>query len=146
MIYKIYLYSYLRLAMLIHFIFYKKEISWPTNLWQKHTKMDENNKEEKIPPYVCCVLTEETWTWFAAILFFVILLCVATLKYCRKYLSKPKFETKNLKLLRKTLIEDDGDALGKIKLTPVKVEEFVKYCNTRRKHIIIDTRKSKTKK
>ena len=101
--------------------------------------MDENNKEEKIPPYVCCVLTEETWTWFAAILFFVILLCIATLKYCRKYLSKPKFETKNLKLLRKTLIEDDGDALGKIKLTPVKVEEFVKYCNTRRKHIIIDT-------
>ena len=33
---------------------------------------------------------------------------------------------------------DDGDALGKIKLTPVKVEEFVKYCNTRRKHAIID--------
>ena len=29
--------------------------------------------------------------------------------------------------------------LGKIKLTPIKVEEFVKYCNTRRKHTIIDT-------
>merc|ERR1711899_250485 len=71
--------------------------------------------------------------------FFVILLLIATLKYCRKYLSKPKFETKNLTLLRRTLIEDDGDALGKIKLTPIKVEEFLKYCNTRRKHTIIDT-------
>jgi len=100
---------------------------------------DDKNSEQKIPPYVCCVLTEETWTWFAAILFFVILLLVATLKYCRKYFSKPKFETKNLTLLRRTLIEDDGDALGKIKLTPIKVEEFVKYCNTRRKHTIIDT-------
>ena len=75
---------------------------------------DDKNSEQKIPPYVCCVLTEETWTWFAAILFFVILLLVATLKYCRKYFSKPKFETKNLTLLRRTLIEDDGDALGKI--------------------------------
>ena len=101
--------------------------------------MDEINKEGKIPPYVCCVLTEEAWTWFAAILFFAILLFIATLKYCRKYLSKPKFETKNLKLLRRTLIVDDGDALGKIKLTPIKVDEFVKYCNTRRKHTIIDT-------
>merc|ERR1712223_2319364 len=113
--------------------------SWPTNLWHKNTKMDEINKEVKIPPYVCCVLTEEAWTWFAAILFFAILLFIATLKYCRKYLSKPKFETKNLKLLRRTLIVDDGDALGKIKLTPIKVDEFVKYCNTRRKHTIIDT-------
>ena len=56
----------------------------------------EKQIEDKIPPYVCCVLTEETWTWFAAILFFVILLLIATLKYCRKYLSKPKFQTKNL--------------------------------------------------
>ena len=80
--------------------------------------MDAEQQEEinnKIPDYVCCVITESTWTWFAAILFSVILLVLATLKYCRKYLSKPKFETKNLKLLKRSLIADDGDALGKIK-------------------------------
>lgn len=99
--------------------------------------IEETNDE--IPPYVCCVLTEGAWTWFAAILFSVILLLISTLKYCRKHFSKPKFESKNLSLLRKTLIEDDGDALGKIRLAPVKVEEFIKYCNTRRKHAIIDT-------
>ena len=107
-------------------------VSWPTN------KMDDT-EENKIPPYVCCVLTEGTWTWFAAILFFVILLLIATLKYCRKHLSQPKFQTKNLSLLRRTLIEDDGDALGKIRLTPVNVKDFVRYCATRRKHAIIDT-------
>ena len=75
----------------------------------------KNETEADIPDYVCCVLTEGTWTWFGAVLFSVILLLIATLKYCRKHLSKPKFETKNLSLLRKTLIEDDGDALGKMK-------------------------------
>ena len=104
--------------------------------------MDDNievmEKEDLIPDYVCCILTEGSWTWFAAILVSVLLLLIAILKYCRKYLSKPKFHTKNLSLLRKNLIVDDGDALGKIKLTPVKIEEFIKYCNTRRKHAIID--------
>ena len=100
---------------------------------------NETKTEDKIPPYVCCVLTEGTWTWFAAILFFAILMLIATLKYCRKHLSQPKFKNKNLSLLKRTLIEDDGDALGKIRLTPVKVEEFIKYCATRRKHAIIDT-------
>lgn len=95
--------------------------------------------EEEIPPYVCCVLTEGAWTWFAAILFSVILLLIATLKYCRKHLSKPKFQSQNLTLLHKTLIEDDGDALGKIKTTPIKVADFLKYCNLRRKHEIIDS-------
>ena len=104
--------------------------------------MDDNNeisgKEDPIPDYVCCVLTDSIWTWFVAILISVLLLLIAILKYCRKYLSKPKFHSKNLSLLRKSLIVDDGDALGKIKLTPVKIEEFIKYCNTRRKHAIID--------
>ena len=99
---------------------------------------NEQKAKEVIPDYVCCVLTEGTWTWFGAILVSLLLLLIAILKYCRKYLSKPKFESTNLTLLRKSLIVDDGDALGKIKLTPVKVEEFVKYCNTRRKHAIID--------
>ena len=72
-------------------------------------------KEFEIPDYVCCVITDGTWTWFAAILFSVILLILATLKYCRKHLSKPKFEAKNIKLLRRHLIADDGDALGKMR-------------------------------
>ena len=77
--------------------------------------LNKNETKINIPDYVCCVITEATWTWFAAILFSVILLVLATLKYCRKYLSKPKFEAKNLKLLKRSLIADDGDALGKIK-------------------------------
>ena len=74
-----------------------------------------NNSTSAIPEYVCCVITEAIWTWFATILFSVILLLFATLKYCRKYLSKPKFDAKNLKLLKRSLIADDGDAVGKIK-------------------------------
>jgi hypothetical protein len=76
---------------------------------------DDDPAEEGIPSYVCCVLTEGTWTWFAAILLSVILLLLATLKYCRKYLSKTKFTNKNLSLLKRRLILDDGDALGKIR-------------------------------
>ena len=68
--------------------------------------MEKNDTEEKniIPDYVCCVLSEGTWTWFGAILVSLLLLLIAILKYCRKYLSKPKFESKNLTLLRKSLI------------------------------------------
>ncbi len=84
---------------------------------EKLTEIDPRGDEEddfEIPDYVCCVLSEGTWTWFGAFLLIFILLLVATLKYCRKYLSKPKFVNKNLKLLKKSLIEDDGDAQGKI--------------------------------
>ena len=105
---------------------------------ENETDSNDSKGTDAIPDYVCCVLTDGTWTWFGAILVSLLLLLIAILKYCRKYLSKPKFESKNLTLLRKSLIVDDGDALGKIKLTPVKIEEFVKYCNTRRKHAIID--------
>ena len=56
--------------------------------------------EEDIPDYVCCVLPDGTWTWFGAVLVSVLLLLIAILKYCRKYLSKPKFNSKNIQLLR----------------------------------------------
>ncbi len=74
---------------------------------------DDDNFE--IPDYVCCVLTEGTWTWFGAFLLIFILFTIATLKYCKKYLTKTKFLSKNLSLLKKSLIEDDGDAQGKIR-------------------------------
>lgn len=75
----------------------------------------DEEPEDVIPPYVCCIVTDGVWTWFASILFTVILMLIATLKYCRKHLSKPKYESKNLSLLKKSLIVDDGDALGKIR-------------------------------
>ena len=67
-----------------------------TNIMNNNTEDFNNNSTSAIPEYVCCVITEAIWTWFATILFSVILLLLATLKYCRKYLSKPKFDAKNL--------------------------------------------------
>ena len=33
-----------------------------------------------VPNYVCCVVTEGVWVWFAAVLLFVVLMFIATLK------------------------------------------------------------------
>ena len=93
----------------------QSEINIMNNKTEDLNNIITNNSTSDIPEYVCCVITESIWTWFAAILFSVILLLLATLKYCFKYLSKPKFDAKNLKLLKRSLIADDGDALGKIK-------------------------------
>ena len=60
-----------------------------------------------VPDYVCCVVTEGVWTWFAAILLIVVLFSAATLKYCKKRLSKPKFNEKNRNLLLQYILEAD---------------------------------------
>ena len=60
-----------------------------------------------VPDYVCCVVTEGVWTWFAAFLLIIVLFSAATLKYCRKRLSKPKFIEKNRNLLLQYILEDD---------------------------------------
>ncbi len=43
-----------------------------------------------LPDYVCCVVTEGVWTYFAAALLIIVLFAIATLKYCKKYLAKPR--------------------------------------------------------
>ena len=60
-----------------------------------------------VPEYVCCVVTEAVWTWFAATLLIVVLFAVATLKYCKKRMNKPKFEKKNQNLLLRHVLADD---------------------------------------
>ena len=60
-----------------------------------------------VPDYVCCVVTEAVWTWFAATLLIVVLFAVATLKYCKKRMNKPKFEKKNQNLLLRHVLADD---------------------------------------
>ena len=44
------------------------------------TRDGEDSDEVAIPDYVCCVVTEGVWVWFAAILLFAILMFIATLK------------------------------------------------------------------
>ena len=41
-----------------------------------------NGGEEEIvvPDYVCCVVTEGVWVWFAAIVLFAVLMFIATMK------------------------------------------------------------------
>ena len=41
-----------------------------------------NGSEEEIvvPDYVCCVVTEGVWVWFAAIVLFAVLMFIATMK------------------------------------------------------------------
>ena len=51
-----------------------------------------------IPDYVCCVLTEETWTVFGACLLILGLFTMATLKYFKKYLAQTKYTKKNLRM------------------------------------------------
>ena len=33
-----------------------------------------------VPNYVCCVVTEGVWVWFAAIVLFAVLMFIATMK------------------------------------------------------------------
>ena len=46
-----------------------------------------NKNETKIPDYVCCVITEATWTWFAAILFSVILLVLGMISHKKSLIT-----------------------------------------------------------
>ncbi len=46
--------------------------------------------DDSLPDYVCCVVTEGIWTYFAAALLIIVLFAIATLKYCKKYLAKPR--------------------------------------------------------
>ena len=39
-----------------------------------------DDDEILVPNYVCCVVTEGVWVWFAAVLLFVVLMFIATLK------------------------------------------------------------------
>ena len=56
-----------------------------------------NKNETKIPDYVCCVITEATWTWFAAILFSVILLVLGMISHKKSLITifGPKLKIKN---------------------------------------------------
>ncbi len=54
------------------------------------SKAEPEDAGSKLPDYVCCVVTEGVWTYFAAALLIVVLFAVATLKYCKKYLAKPR--------------------------------------------------------
>ncbi len=54
------------------------------------SKAEPEDAGNKLPDYVCCVVTEGVWTYFAAALLIVVLFAVATLKYCKKYLAKPR--------------------------------------------------------
>ncbi len=50
----------------------------------------DDDPTKKLPEYVCCVVTEGVWTYFGAALLIVVLFAIATLKYCKKYLAKPR--------------------------------------------------------
>ena len=54
------------------------------------SKAEPEDAGNNLPDYVCCVVTEGVWTYFAAALLIVVLFAVATLKYCKKYLAKPR--------------------------------------------------------
>ena len=41
---------------------------------------DDFDDEILIPNYVCCVVTEGVWVWFAAVVLFAVLMFIATLK------------------------------------------------------------------
>jgi len=53
------------------------------------TQLDDGDNEG-LPDYVCCVVTEGVWTYFSAFLLIAVLFAVATLKYCKKRLAKPR--------------------------------------------------------
>lgn len=40
----------------------------------------DDSDEILIPDYVCCVVTEVVWLWFAAVVLFAVLVFIATLK------------------------------------------------------------------
>ena len=91
-----------------------------------------------LPDYVCCVVTEGVWTVFFAVLLSIILTLVATLKYCKKRLSHPRFLQENQQLLIRYVMEDEKGAVSKIRNYEIPVQEFHKYYNKRREFSFID--------
>lgn len=92
-----------------------------------------------LPPYVCCAVTEGVWTWFGAILLIFVLCTIATLKYCKKRLAKPKFREKGHEVHLQCVLADDKGAMNLIRHHATSVSEFPTYYAKRRKHDTIDT-------
>lgn len=90
--------------------------------------------EKPLPDYVCCVVTEGVWTYFACFLLIAVLFAVATLKYCKKRFEKPRYNHKGQKLHQRSVIADDAGAVSAIRKEPVPLTEFAKYVAARRKH------------
>lgn len=101
-------------------------------------RLDVPIQGHDLPDYVCCVVTEGIWTWFGTILLSVILLTVATLKYCRTRFKKPRFLVKNQNLLLKSVIADDNEATKRIPKSAIRTEDFPRHCLKRRKHQVVD--------
>ncbi len=75
----------------------------------------EDRVSDGLPDYVCCVVTEGAWTYFASTFLIVVLLSVATIKYCKKRLAKPKFLPEGRKLHMQSVLADDRGAIHTIR-------------------------------
>lgn len=66
------------------FVRLHKSASMDSNENRSQTHNGEDSDEVAVPDYVCCVVTEGVWVWFAAIVLFAILMFIATLKVSYK--------------------------------------------------------------